>query len=173
MTRLLQPSLSSNAQICIICNISPLHSNFNESINTLKFASRAKRIRQRVSTKRVTKKDSLLQVYKDEIEQLKIKLREATELVKLANSASVARTGSVNDDNDSLIGKIFELENLILSETQKETSTEASINESSETPIGKVTETPKEKEKKSNKKKKKRSFFSLLLFPCMNMAIDE
>merc|ERR1712161_128961 len=67
LTRLLQPSLSSNAQIC---NISPLHSNFNESINTLKFASRAKRVRHSVSTKRVTKKDSLLQVYKDEIEQL-------------------------------------------------------------------------------------------------------
>jgi len=162
LTRLLQPSLSSNAQICIICNISPLHSNFNESINTLKFASRAKRIRQRGLTKRVTKNNSLLQVYKDEIEQLKMQLREATELVKLANSASVART--VNDDNDSLIGKIFELENLILSETHKETSTEEST---------KVTETPKGKEKMTKKKKKKRSFFSLLFSPCMKMVIDE
>jgi centromeric protein E len=46
LTRLLQPSLSGNAQIVLISCISPQVSHLQESHNTLKFAVRAKRIQQ-------------------------------------------------------------------------------------------------------------------------------
>lgn len=42
LTRLLQPSLGGNAQIAIICNVSPEAKHAEETHNTLKFASRAK-----------------------------------------------------------------------------------------------------------------------------------
>ncbi|KAG5183781.1 P-loop containing nucleoside triphosphate hydrolase protein [Tribonema minus] len=45
LTRLLQPSLGGNAQIAIICTVSPAAANVEETRNTLKFASRAKRMR--------------------------------------------------------------------------------------------------------------------------------
>jgi len=46
LTRILQPSLSGQAQIVLICNISPIIKHLEESHNTLKFATRAKRIKQ-------------------------------------------------------------------------------------------------------------------------------
>lgn len=40
LTRILQPSLSGNAQIAIICNVTPVQDSIEETQNTLKFAQR-------------------------------------------------------------------------------------------------------------------------------------
>ena len=77
LTRLLQPSLGGNAQVCIICNISPALSNLEESHNTLKFAMRAKKIKQHARITEVTDEKTLLRSYREEIEELKRQLREA------------------------------------------------------------------------------------------------
>jgi centromeric protein E len=53
LTRLLQPSLSGNAQIVLISCISPQVSHLQESHNTLKFAVRAKRIQQHATVSEV------------------------------------------------------------------------------------------------------------------------
>ncbi|ODV61714.1 Kip2p, partial [Ascoidea rubescens DSM 1968] len=52
LTRLLQPALSGNAIVSILCTIHLSMENFNETINTLRFAARAKNI-----TLNVTKHD--------------------------------------------------------------------------------------------------------------------
>ena len=54
LTRLLQPSLSGNAQIVLISCISPQVSHLQESHNTLKFAIRAKRIQQHATVSEVS-----------------------------------------------------------------------------------------------------------------------
>lgn len=77
LTRLLQPSLSGNAQVVCVCNISPSEFHIEESHNTLKFATRAKKIQQRVVLNEVQDQNTLLQEYKDEIEVLKQQLAEA------------------------------------------------------------------------------------------------
>jgi centromeric protein E len=77
LTRLLQPSLGGNAQVCIICNVSPALSNLEESHNTLKFAMRAKKIRQHARVTEVMDEKTLLRSYREEIEELKRQLREA------------------------------------------------------------------------------------------------
>ena len=77
LTRLLQPSLGGNAQVCIICNVSPSPKNAEESHNTLKFAMRAKRIVQYARITEVVDKNTLLRSYREEIEELKRQLREA------------------------------------------------------------------------------------------------
>ena len=79
LTRLLQPSLSGNAQICIVCNVSPLVRNLDESHNTLKFATRAKRIKQSAVINEVVDDRTLLQNYREEIDALRCQLREARE----------------------------------------------------------------------------------------------
>ena len=77
LTRLLQPSLGGNAQVCIICNISPALSNLEESHNTLKFAMRAKKIQQHARITEVADEKTLLRSYREEIEELKRQLKEA------------------------------------------------------------------------------------------------
>lgn len=80
LTRLLQPSLSGNAQMLLLCCISPVASHLEESHNTFKFASRAKRIEQKATIQTVVNdEETLLQTYRDEIEDLKQQLAEAKE----------------------------------------------------------------------------------------------
>jgi len=79
LTRLLQSSLSGNAQMLLMCCISPLASHLEESHNTFKFATRAKRIEQTASIQTAKDKDeTLLQTYRNEIEDLKQQLAEAS-----------------------------------------------------------------------------------------------
>ena len=84
LTRLLQPSLSGNAQLMLVCCISPLAQHMEESHNTCKFAIRAKKIPQKATIQEAPSDDrTLLQSYRVEIEDLKQQLREAEEAKKL------------------------------------------------------------------------------------------
>jgi centromeric protein E len=83
LTRLLQPCLSGNAQLVLVCCISPMASHLDESHNTLKFATRAKRIPQRATIQEVADEKTLLQTYREEIEELKAQLAEAKEQQRL------------------------------------------------------------------------------------------
>ena len=80
LTRILQPSLSGNAQVLLLCCISPLPSHVEESHNTFKFATRAKKIPQKAVLQNVIGElddKTLLQSYREEIETLRQQLREA------------------------------------------------------------------------------------------------
>jgi len=44
LTRLLQDSLGGNTKTVMISNVGPSHDNFEETMNTLRYASRAKNI---------------------------------------------------------------------------------------------------------------------------------
>ena len=77
LTRLLQPSLSGNAQMVLICCISPLATHIEESHNTFKFATRAKKVPQKATIQESVDEKTLLQTYREEIEALKQQLREA------------------------------------------------------------------------------------------------
>jgi len=128
LTRLLQPSLSGNAQICIICNISPLARHIEESHLTLKFASRAKRIKQHATITEVVDEKSMLENYREEIEELKRQLKEAKDQQKKqqqeksqqAPSTSITSTGADDQDAIVLSTAISNLERLILKTTTTE-----------------------------------------------------
>lgn len=80
LTRLLQPSLAGNAQVTIICCISPQVNHLEESQNTLKFAVRAKKIPQKaVVQEGMSDEKTLLQSYREEIELLKRQLKDMQE----------------------------------------------------------------------------------------------
>ena len=77
LTRLLKESLGGNTKSIMIACISPSHLCYEETINTLKYASRARAIKRKV--KKNIKKPKLqykhvIDGLKDEISQLKIKL---------------------------------------------------------------------------------------------------
>ena len=134
LTRLLQPSLGGNAQVCIICNISPALSNLEESHNTLKFAMRAKKIKQHARITEVTDEKTLLRSYREEIEELKRQLREAMrtsadaqhsqqhhrrqgradQTTSVAVDYSSSSDEEDHDDTHVLVSAISNLESLIL-----------------------------------------------------------
>ena len=66
LTRLLQDSLGGNTKTVMIAALSPADYNFDETLSTLRYASRAKNI-QNKPTVNEDPKDALLKKYEDEI----------------------------------------------------------------------------------------------------------
>ncbi|KAJ1976618.1 Kinesin-like protein kip2 [Dimargaris xerosporica] len=79
LTRILQSSLSGHARVSVICTVSPAQINYEESINTLKFAARVKRVTTRAETYQVRDDKALLQKYRLEILELKNKLMQVNQ----------------------------------------------------------------------------------------------
>ncbi|XP_058785654.1 kinesin-like protein KIN-7D, mitochondrial [Vicia villosa] len=74
LTRLLQSSLSGHGHVSLICTITPASSNMEETHNTLKFASRAKRVEIYASRNKIIDEKSLIKKYQREISVLKLEL---------------------------------------------------------------------------------------------------
>ncbi|GAU49101.1 hypothetical protein TSUD_90520, partial [Trifolium subterraneum] len=74
LTRLLQSSLSGHGHVSLICNVTPASSNMEETHNTLKFASRAKRVEIYASRNKIIDEKSLIKKYQREISVLKSEL---------------------------------------------------------------------------------------------------
>ncbi|KAM7532789.1 hypothetical protein Aperf_G00000129441 [Anoplocephala perfoliata] len=70
LTRLLQDSLGGNAKTVMVANIGPSSYHYDETINTLRYASRAKHIKNTPKIN-IDLKDALLQQYHEEILRLK------------------------------------------------------------------------------------------------------
>ncbi|KAL5855921.1 hypothetical protein ACOSQ4_005723 [Xanthoceras sorbifolium] len=74
LTRLLQSSLSGHGHVSLICTVTPASSNMEETHNTLKFASRAKRVEIYASRNKIIDEKSLIKKYQREISTLKTEL---------------------------------------------------------------------------------------------------
>ena len=73
LTRLLQDSLGGNQKTVMIAALSPANYNYDETISTLRYASRAKSIQNKPIVNE-DPKDALLKEYEDEIQKLKRQL---------------------------------------------------------------------------------------------------
>ena len=80
LTRMLKDSLGGNCRTVMISNISPAASQFEESVNTLKYASRAKNIKYKVSANKklvslhIAEYKNIITDLRSEIESLKIQI---------------------------------------------------------------------------------------------------
>ena len=79
LTRLLQDSLGGNSKTVMVANIGPADYNFDESISTLRYANRAKNIKNRAKINE-DPKDALLRQFQKEIDELKKRLEEGRSL---------------------------------------------------------------------------------------------
>lgn len=70
LTRILQSSLGGNAKTAILCALTPASQFCDESMSTLKFASRAKKIRNRPHINEYISDKDQIGRYRDEIAQL-------------------------------------------------------------------------------------------------------
>ncbi|KAL6473960.1 hypothetical protein MHYP_G00175210 [Metynnis hypsauchen] len=79
LTRLLQDSLGGNSKTMMCANIGPADYNYDETISTLRYANRAKNIKNKARINE-DPKDALLRQFQKEIEELKRKLEEGEEI---------------------------------------------------------------------------------------------
>jgi len=112
---LLQPSLSGDALISVICTVSPSELNQGESISTLAFAEGLKRVVLRAQKKEVVDPQALIQQYQNEIAELRARLEE-----KEIASAVVAP--SERHRNEAMEKRLTELKSLILTSVNVRTS---------------------------------------------------
>nr|AUN27682.1 kinesin-like protein KIF3B [Phascolosoma esculenta] len=73
LTRLLQDSLGGNARTVMVANIGPASYNYDESLTTLRYANRAKNIKNKPRINE-DPKDALLREFQEEIARLKAAL---------------------------------------------------------------------------------------------------
>lgn len=81
LTRLLQDSLGGNAKTVMIATLGPSYKNFDETLATLRYASRAKNIKNKPRINE-DPKDALLRQFQEEIARLKAQLEERGLLAK-------------------------------------------------------------------------------------------
>ncbi|XP_044136763.1 kinesin-like protein KIF3A isoform X6 [Bufo gargarizans] len=99
LTRLLQDSLGGNSKTMMCANIGPADYNYDETISTLRYANRAKNIKNKARINE-DPKDALLRQFQKEIEELKKKLEEGEEI-----SGSDESGTDDDDDEDGEIGE--------------------------------------------------------------------
>lgn len=108
LTRLLQSSLSGSSVISILCTIHLSSSTMLETMNTLRFAARAKNIQLTVKKNEATmattsfEKDKIIQKLKQELEKYKREAkvnRPSSEILTPVSSLSQSRATSVGSSN--------------------------------------------------------------------------
>ena len=79
LTRLLQDSLGGNARTVMVANIGPSAYNFEETLITVRYANRAKNIKNKPRVNE-DPKDTLLKDFQAEIERLRLQLEERRQI---------------------------------------------------------------------------------------------
>jgi kinesin family protein 3/17 len=154
LTKLLMDSLGGNSKTVMIANIGPADYNIEETLTTLRYADRAKNIKNAPKVNE-DPKDAMLKKYKDELERLKRALAEANGGVEI----SVNELVSDNNVNNDSRKRIEEIQSQIIEE-KKRIQEEANENikkleankNMTEEEIIKLMEELKKKQEEQNKK---------------------
>ncbi|KAF9019140.1 kinesin-domain-containing protein [Hymenopellis radicata] len=131
LTRMLQPSLSGNARISVICTINPDVNAITESTSTLLFAKRIKSVKLNAQKKEVVDTDALIERYRKEIEELKARLAEKEAAVEDNSPRRLVRRLSAKEKTDEnkamkdLNNRIQQLTKLILTSNTVDESGES------------------------------------------------
>jgi hypothetical protein len=79
LTRILEDSLGGNCKTTMMCMVSPSLDAFAESVSTLKFANRAKTIRNKAQVNEDADQRTLLRKYEKELKRLRSELHRRSE----------------------------------------------------------------------------------------------
>ena len=109
LTRLLKDSLGGNSRTVMIANVSPYLFNYTDTLNTLKFASRAKNIQVKIkrnsffknSNVEIQKYVSIIHQLEEVVEGLRVQLAERDASDSDASSSS--SSGSTSDNEEWMI----------------------------------------------------------------------
>lgn len=101
LTRLLMNALGGNSKTVMIATISPADINYDETLSTLRYADRAKQIRNHAKINQ-NQTSNLIAQLKEENERLRKAMAEAAAKLPAPDSISVSKRS--NDSNSSGIG---------------------------------------------------------------------
>ncbi|XP_051961530.1 kinesin-like protein KIF3B [Xyrauchen texanus] len=99
LTRLLQDSLGGNARTVMVANIGPASYNLEETLTTLRYANRAKNIKNKPHVNE-DPKDALLREFQEEIARLKEQLEKRSGKKKRKRRRRVGERGEEIEDED-------------------------------------------------------------------------
>jgi kinesin family protein 3/17 len=100
LTRLLQDSLGGNTKTLMVAAISPADYNFDETMSTLRYANRAKNIKNKPKINE-DPKDTMIREFKAEIERLRKLLEEQASLVAAGGGLSAEMVGNLQREASS------------------------------------------------------------------------
>eukprot|EP00948_MAST-09A_sp_MAST-9A-sp1_P002300 g2300.t1 len=89
LTRLLQSSLGGNTKTVMCANAGPADYNYDETLSTLRYANRAKNIKNKPRINE-DPKDAMLRTFKEEIENLKRQLDQAKQGIPIGGPGGAA-----------------------------------------------------------------------------------
>ena len=132
LTRLLSQSLGGNSITTIICTISPAKINYNQTLSTLNFASRAKCVKLEAKKNEYFDDKDKISYYQNEIkklkEQLKIGNNNFINEETIYNNLSQNEYNKIINDYKNLSNELNMYKKLYLKEKQKTEKYEANIN---------------------------------------------
>ena len=105
LTRLLQDSLGGNCKTTMIAMISPSQDSFSESLSTLYFAQRAKKIKNRPIINEDANNRALIRKYENELKNLKNELELKNKLLKnngLVMQLQEEKEQALQDKNEAI-----------------------------------------------------------------------
>lgn len=109
LTRLLQDSLGGNTKTLMVACTSPADYNYDETLSTLRYASRAKNISNK-PTINEDPKDAMLREYQEEIIKLKEKLRSNVTQSPMSQSSEDSVTRAHIEEEKSRLAEFYEAE---------------------------------------------------------------
>ncbi|KAJ8901612.1 hypothetical protein NDN08_003820 [Rhodosorus marinus] len=128
LTRILQPALGGNARTGVICAITPAKMHIEESISTLKFASRAKCVQNKTSRIEILDDRAMLRRCQKELEHVKQKLEQTGCESALEDSQEVQelrlRMETEIEKSSELQEKVDKLSQMIVSHKGEPVSSE-------------------------------------------------
>ena len=139
LTRLLQDSLGGNTKTVMIANVSPASDNYDETLGTLRYASRAKNIKNQPKVNE-DPKDAMLREYADEIKRLKMMLEnqgknpDATlergfSKDSVEEERSVRKKKTLDNISDDYKNELKQREQALLEEKKRREELEARLSE--------------------------------------------
>ena len=97
LTRLLKDSLGGNIMTVMIACVSPAAISYDETVNTLKYAMRARKIEKKI-TKNVKEVDVHISQYRDIIDSLKSEIEQLKQIIK--EQQMIIHKGNINIDDE-------------------------------------------------------------------------
>ena len=120
LTRMLERALGGNSRTSIICTVTNAVMHAEETLSTLKFATRAKTIKNTAEVNEVLDDQAMLRKYKKEIDNLKKKLRYTSaggekdlEICNMINQMQALQdeNAALENEKQELIGAVAHKEN--------------------------------------------------------------
>lgn len=121
LTRLLQDSLGGNTKTVMIAAVSPADYNYDETLGTLRYASRAKNIQNKPKVNE-DPKDALLKEYAEEIKRLKVMLENGPQngtYIPINSSKSINNSTQSNNNPNKLTRRTTKEFDLLQDELKK------------------------------------------------------